>query len=103
MAGVRALAHRWCSSVWRQKVPLALIDQKVQVTPQVGLQDVLGVEALIAAKGRRGPGWGFGGPTSQLLLVDQQIESAADGVEHDLIAVADESDGTTDSRFRGDV
>src|SRR5580693_9434178 len=100
MAGVRALAHRWCSSVWREKVPLALIDQKVQVTPLVGLQDMLGVEALIATKGCRSAGWGFGGPTSQLLLVDQQIESAGGGVEHNLIAVADESDRTTDGRFR---
>jgi hypothetical protein len=66
-----------------------VIDQEVQVAALVGLQDMLGVEALIATKGCRSTRWSFGGPTSQLLLVDQQIESAGDGVEHDLIAIAD--------------
>src|SRR4051812_38056871 len=44
-----------------------------------------------------------GGAHSQLSLVDQQIESAGGGVEHDFIAIADESDGTTHGSLRRDV
>jgi hypothetical protein len=80
-----------------------MIDQEVQVAALVGLQDMLGMEALIATKGFRSTRWSFGGPTSQLLFVDQQIESAVDRVEHDLIAVTHQSDGTADGRFRRDV
>src|ERR1700751_664626 len=64
---------------------------------------MLGVEALIATNGCRSSRWGFGGPTRQLLVVDEQIECAGDGVEHDLIAVTDEPDGTADGPFPGGV
>ena len=80
-----------------------VIDQEVQIAALVGLQDMLGVKTLIATRWYRITRWGFGSPTSQLLFVDQQIEPAGDRIEHDLITVADQSDGTTHGRFRGDV
>jgi hypothetical protein len=86
-----------------QTAGVSVIDQEVEVAALVGLQDMLGVEALIAAKRDRITRWGSGGPTSQLLFVDQQIQCAGDGVEHDLIAVTDESDRTANGRFRSDV
>jgi hypothetical protein len=82
---------------------LAVIDQEVQVAALVGLQYMRGVKALIATKRCRSVRWSFSGPTSQLLFVDQQIESAGGGVEHDLIAVTDKSDGTADGRLGRDV
>ena len=82
---------------------LTVIDQEVQVAALVGSQHMLGVETLVATVGCRGRRWSFVGPTSQLLVVDQQIESAGDAVEHNLVTVTHQSDGTADGRFGGDV
>jgi hypothetical protein len=98
-----AMPRRFLDHVYCSPTPTGTSTRKSKSHPPVSLKNVVVVEALIAATGWRSTGLGFRGSTSKFPLIYQQIESAGRGVEHDLIAVTDEADGTTDCGLRGDV
>src|SRR3954451_1591653 len=81
----------------------ALADEEVEIRALVRLQDVVVVEAPVAALerglGRAPPGT----PLVQLTLVDEQFQPALGDIELDLVAVLDQREHAARSRLRRHV
>ena len=61
----------WSVSKFARLPVQGVIDEEVQVTALIGLQDMLDVQALITTRRHRITRQGFGGPPSQHFFVDQ--------------------------------